>query len=298
MLVDLLKTTSRNGMTSVPENDITRSWLPWKVNQLGTLTLLKQKYKGNGTEDSPFIIDWLDYDPENPKKWMNLYKSFLILITCSATFAIGFVTTAYIGPFNEIKDQFHVADEVIILGLSLFSLSFAITPLFWAPFSEIFGRQPLFILTFGALTAFNAGTAGSQNIWTLLILRFFAEVFGASSMVNTVGVLADLFESAERGLLLSVFVAATFLGIVVGPIVGGFLGETVDWRWVEGVMTIFCGILWIIMCLFLSETYSPVLLHKRAIKLSSVTAKVYRSKYEVKHVPKFGEILRNSLLRP
>lgn len=57
-------------------------------------------------------------------------------------------------------------------------------PLVWAPFSEVFGRRILFIVTFVALTAFNAGSAGAQNIWTHIILRFFAGAFGASSFAN------------------------------------------------------------------------------------------------------------------
>ncbi|CAF0786647.1 unnamed protein product [Adineta ricciae] len=291
MLPDL-STNSASG------SDMIRSWLPWKVKQLGTFTLLKEKYPGDGTKDSPFTINWLDNDPENPKKWPTLYKFFLILITCNIGFSIGFVTSAYIGPFNEIKNQFDTDGELVILGLSLFSLSFAITPLFWAPFSEMFGRRPLFILTFGILTVFNAATAGSQNIWTLIILRVFAGAFGASSMVNAAGVIADLFDAAERGIPLSIFVAATFLGIVIGPIVGAFMGETVGWRWVEGVMGILDGILWIIMCLFLPETYNPLLLHKRAVKLSDASKKVYRTKFEAQHLPKFREILKTSLFRP
>jgi len=298
MSTDLSQNRSRNGTSNVSENDIRRSWLPWKVKQLGSLTLLQQQYKGDGTENSPFIIDWLDYDPENPKKWMNLYKWFIVLVASSATLAVTFVSTAYMGPFKELKDQFHVDDEVIILGLSLFALSFAITPLFWAPFSEILGRRPLFIITYGALTAFNAGAAGSQNIWTLIILRFLAGSFGASSLANSGGVLADLFEASERGIVLSLFAGITFLGIILGPIVGGFIGETVGWRWVEGVVAIFTGIIWIIICLFLSETYSPVLLRKRANRLSKITAKVYRSKFESKQVIKIGELFKISLLRP
>ena len=34
-----------------------------------------QEYPGQGTEDQPFLIDWLnDGDPENPMTWKNTYK--------------------------------------------------------------------------------------------------------------------------------------------------------------------------------------------------------------------------------
>ncbi len=81
-------------------------------------------------------------------------------------------------------EGFNVSSEVFILGISLFVLGFAFGPLIWAPFSEVLGRRILFIITYGALTAFNAGAAGSQNIQTLLILRFFAGAFGSSPLTN------------------------------------------------------------------------------------------------------------------
>ena len=39
------------------------------------------------------------------------------------------------------------------------------------------------------------------------------------------------------------FAAAPFLGPALGPISGGFLGLTNGWRWVEGFLAIFCGVL-------------------------------------------------------
>lgn len=111
----------------------------------------------------------------------------------------------------------------------------------WAPLSELYGRQILFFTTYGVLTAFNAGAAGAQNIQTLIILRFFAGAFGSSPLTNAGGVIADMFPASQRGLAMSVFAAAPFMGPTLGPIVGGFLGETEGWRWVEGLMAIFTG---------------------------------------------------------
>lgn len=292
------KTNSRDEVNNDLENDINVSYLPWKGKQLGVFTLLQPKYKGDGSETSPYIIDWLDYDPENPKKWAYLYRWFVTLIVSSTLMGVTFVSSAYTGTFNEIKNQFHVSDEVIILGFSLFTLAFAITPLFWAPFSEVLGRRPLFIITYGGLVAFNAGAAGSQNIWTLIVLRFFAGAFAASSMANSGGVIADLYLPSERSTHLSVLMLMTFLGIIIGPIVGGFVGENIGWRWVEGVMAIFTGIIWIVVCLFLPETYTPVLLRKRADKLSKVSGKFYRSKFEEKERKKLSGLFKVSLLRP
>lgn len=165
--------------------------------------------------------------------------------------------------------------------------------------SELYGRQVLFLGTYALLTAFNAGAAGANSMATLIVLRFFAGTFGSSPLTNAGGVIADMFPSSQRGLGMSIFAAAPFLGPVIGPIVGGFVGETIGWRWNEGVMACFTGVLWIFGTLTIPETYSPVILSRRAAKLSKKTGKVYISALERKQgktTPKAA--FQKSLARP
>ena len=87
----------------------------------------------------------------------------------------------------------------------------------------------------------------------------------------------------------------------IGPIIGGFVGETMGWRWIQGVQAIFTGALWIIGSFLIPETYAPVLLRKRATDLSQRTGKVYRSRIECgpkakKTTP--GEAFKTALGRP
>lgn len=87
--------------------------------------------------------------------------------------------------------------------------------------------------------------------------------------------------------------------VVSGPIVSGFLGQAEGWRWIEGVMAIFTGVLWILCSCTIPETYAPVLLRMRAAKLSKLTGKVYMSKLDIgkDRVTVLGR-LRLSLSRP
>lgn len=83
------------------------------------------------------------------------------------------------------------------------------------------------------------------------------------------------------------------------PIIGGFVGENVGWRWVEGVMAIFTGVLWILGALTIPETYSPLILRRRAAKLSKMTGKVYKSKMEIEHGTKtISAEFKTALSRP
>lgn len=270
------------------------------IDQAGvTPEVAQHEYEGSGTDEDPYVVTWLDNDPRNPMLYSKVKKWSITMMVAVATLAVAFVSSAYSGGADEVIREFGCSEEVYTLGISLFVLGFAIGPLLWAPLSELFGRQILYVGTYAVLTAFNAGAAGSQNIQTLIIMRFFAGAFGSSPLTNAGGVIADMFPAKERGLAMSLFAAAPFMGPVLGPIVGGFVGETIGWRWVEGLMAIFTGALWIVGALVIPETYPPVLLRKRAAKLSKDTGKVYRSRGDVDQGPTtFGHVFKTSLSRP
>jgi multidrug resistance protein len=260
--------------------------------------VIDHKYSGDGTEESPYIVDFLQDDDHNPYLFPMWKKWSITLGVAFATLAVAFVSTAYTGGVEEVIRSFGTSTEVAILGVSLFVLGFAIGPLLWAPLSEFYGRQVLFFGTYMALTAFNAGAAGAQNIQTLIVLRFFAGAFGSSPLTNSGGVIADMFNQEQRGRATAFFAAAPFLGPSIGPIVGGFVGQAEGFRWIEGVMAIFTGVLWIICSLLIPETYAPVLLRKRAEKLSKLTGKRYVSKMDANNKKKMSTQFKIALSRP
>ncbi|KAK7967005.1 uncharacterized protein PG986_001282 [Apiospora aurea] len=229
-----------------------------------TPEVIAWRWSGKGTEEDPFLVDYIDNDPKNPMKFSQLKRWSIMMVQAVAVLAVAFVSTAYSGGVVEIIREFKIDTIIAILGVSLFVTGFAV-------------GQFLFFGTYMALTAFNAGAAGSKNIETLIILRFLAGTFGASPMTNAGGVIADMFTAHERGMATAVFATAPFLGPSIGPIAAGFLGEAAGWRWIEGLMAAFTGLLWIIVSLTVPETYTPVILRRRAEKLTKLTGKVHIS---------------------
>src|SRR5215471_2790355 len=207
-----------------------------------TPEIVSYPYPGSGTDDDPFVVQWIPNDPRNPMLFSAMKKWSITFIVSIATLAVALISSAYTGGAKQIMREFSVGNEVVTLGVSLFVLGFAVGPLLWAPLSELLGRQIIFIGTYCALTAFNAGTAGSQDIQTLVVLRFFAGSFGSSPLTNAGGIIADMFSASHRGLAMGIFALAPFLGPVLGPMIGGFLGMTQGWRWVEGFLTVFSGV--------------------------------------------------------
>ena len=180
-----------------------------------TPDVLNHHYKGAGTDDDPYVVEFLPHDPRNPMLFPPLKRWLLTFLMGVATLAVTFNSSAYSGGVIQVIEEFAVSQEVVTLGISLFVLGFAIGPLFWGPLSELYGRQILFFATYAALTAFLAGAAASPNIQSLLVLRFFAGAFGSSPLTNAGGVIADMFPAKERGLAMACFALAPFMGPVV-----------------------------------------------------------------------------------
>lgn len=264
-----------------------------------TPDILNHRYNGLGTEKDPYVVSWIPNDARHPMLFSMPKKLGITIIVSTATMTVAVGSSAYSGASKQVMEYFDVSQEIATLGLSLFVLGFTLGPLFWAPLSELIGRQFPFVISFGAMTAFLAGCAGAKNIQTLLILRFFAGAFGSSPLTNAGGVISDMFSARQRGIALSLFAAAPFMGPVVGPVIGGFLGMNAGWRWVEGFLAAFSGLVWIMMTLFVPETYGPVLLRRRAERLSQLTGKVFRTKIDMEQGGiSLQRMFGTTLLRP
>ncbi|KAJ9093729.1 hypothetical protein QFC21_006325 [Naganishia friedmannii] len=261
-------------------------------------------YPGKGTEEDPFIVDWLAEEKANPYNWKNSYKWLFTLVAAIVTLCVAFASSCYTGAASFLIVEFHVSREIIVLGVTLFVLGFAGGPLIWAPLSEIYGRRPIFLITYFPFALFCLGSALANNIATLLVTRFLAGFFGASMLTNAGGMIADVWNAKERGLATSLFAMAPFLGPVLGPIVGGFAGKSyLGWRSVFYIMFIFAMVMYIAGIVFLPESYAPVLVRRRAEQLQAASTSEggpvvhYLSKYD-KNRKSTKEILKVNLTRP
>ncbi|RAQ46311.1 hypothetical protein AFGD_000257 [Aspergillus flavus] len=270
------------------------------LDQAGiTQDVLEFRYRGSGTSRDPYVVVFIDNDPTNPLNFPQWKKWTITILQAFAVLAVAFASTAYTSGVSEIMQEFQVSRTVAILGVTMFVFGFAFGPLIWAPLSELYGRQIVFFATYMALAAFNAGTAGAPNIAALIIMRALAGTFGSSPLTNAGGVIADMFRAKERGIAMAIFAMAPFLGPSIGPIIAGFLNQSAGWRWVAGLMACLTGTLWVIISLSVRETYAPVILRRRAEKLSKLTGNIYISNLDIgKSGRTLGTEFKVALSRP
>ncbi|GFP51855.1 efflux pump FUB11 [Trichoderma asperellum] len=257
------------------------------------------EYSGKGTADDPYVIDYLQNDSQDPLNMPMARKWTITVLQAMSALVVTFASSIYASSIFDIKRHFDVSEEVATLGLALYVLGFALGPLIWGPLSELYGRRPIYIISFMAFTAFSVAAPVSPNIQSLLLFRFFGCAFGSSSMTNGGGVITDMLTKEQRGAAMGAFVTAPFLGPALGPIVGGFLDENKGWRWVLGLIAIMTGVVWIATTIATPETYAPFILRSRAKALSKLTGSVYVSRLDAGEPPKtLTQELSVALSRP
>ncbi|KAE8152314.1 major facilitator superfamily domain-containing protein [Aspergillus avenaceus] len=265
-----------------------------------TSDVFHHKYPGSGIESDPYVVSWLPNDPRDPVHYTASKKIIITIIVSITTLCIALAGTVYPGSAGDIMEEFQVSTEVTTLGLSLFTFGFACGPFFWAPLSEFIGRQYPFITSMSSMVAALAGCAGARNIETLLVLRFLAGTAGSSMLTNAGGIISDIFETKHRGIALNLFAIGPLIAPNIGSFIGGFLTMRAGWRWVAGFLAILCGFWCLLMAFTVPETYGPVLLRRRAMRLSQITGEVYQSKLDVEGdgVLPLKRMLAIALVRP
>lgn len=122
--------------------------------------------------------------------------------------------------------------------VSVYVLGFAFGPLLAAPLSEIYGRAPIFNIANVLFVIFTVATALSQNMGMIIAFRFLMGLAGSTPVTNGSGTISDMFPIEQRGKAMAIWAMGPLLGPCVGPVAGGFMIQSVGWRWVFWVISI------------------------------------------------------------
>ncbi|OCL10760.1 MFS general substrate transporter [Glonium stellatum] len=231
----------------------------------------KQELQSKRTKEKkdPNLVEWDGpNDPENPMNWPRWKKWMVTIVLGFMTFCITFASSVFSTATVPTAIEFGVSNEVMILGTSLFVLGFAVGPPLWGPISEVYGRKMPLFFGFFVFAIFQIPVAVAQNLQTIMLCRFFGGFFGSAPLAIVGGTLTDFWEPVDRGIAVCVFAAATFIGPVAGPIVGGFITQSyLGWRWTEYLTAIMGFFFGTIGFIFVPESYPPTLLQQRAKKI-------------------------------
>ena len=213
-------------------------------------------------------------DPSHPLNWPLRRKLYITALTSLTTLTVTFTSSIFSATIAVTAAEFGVSDVVMLLGVSLFVLGFALGPLLWGPLSEVYGRKPPIYTGLLLFALFQIPVGVAQNLPTIFVSRFIAGVGGSAPLAINSAMFADFFTPVQRGTAAAVYSSAVFVGPMFGPIVGALVTERGGgegatfggWRWTAWIplmlISVFGGLGWVTV----RESYPPVLLKRRRAK--------------------------------
>jgi len=97
---------------------------------------------------------------------------------------------------------------------------------------DLFGRKPLMVTGMTGFVLASALCGQSQDMTQLIAFRAVQGLFGGVLFATVFASIADLYPPRERPKVQGLFGGIWGIASVIGPTAGGFLTDTVGWRWV------------------------------------------------------------------
>jgi EmrB/QacA subfamily drug resistance transporter len=157
-------------------------------------------------------------------------KRVVLLVTTLSSFLTPFMGSSVNIAIPTIGKHFGM--NAVLLGWVATSYILA-AAIFLVPLGrigDIYGRKKIFTLGILLDAVSCLVLACSNSAWLLITFRVFQGIGGAMIFGTGVAILTSVFPVGERGKALGINVATVYLGLSLGPIVGGFLTHHLGWR--------------------------------------------------------------------
>jgi EmrB/QacA subfamily drug resistance transporter len=178
-----------------------------------------------------------------------LSKNVILIIAVMTSFLTPFMGSSINIALPAIGTEFSMDAVSMSWVVSVYLLSSAVFLLPIGRIADIYGRRKILLLGIIAFTLFSFLLAVTTSSLLLIILRALQGLGSAMIFGTGVAILTSAFPARERGRALGINVASVYLGLSLGPFLGGILTESLGWRsifWVNvplGLIVIFM-ILW------------------------------------------------------
>jgi len=157
-------------------------------------------------------------------------KGVVLLVATTASFIFPFTGSAVNIALPVLGKELSM--DAVMLGwiATAYLLSSASFLVPFGRIADIHGRKKIFTcgIVIYTLSSLLAGLASSATM--LISCRVLQGVGGAMLAGTAVALLTTVFPANERGKVLGINVAVTYIGLSLGPVLGGVLTQNLGWR--------------------------------------------------------------------
>jgi EmrB/QacA subfamily drug resistance transporter len=146
--------------------------------------------------------------------------------------AVGLDATVLSVALPTLAQSLHASATDLQWFVSAYTLALAVGLLPGGLLGDRYGRKKVMMITLAAFGVGSVACAYAPNSATFIAARTFLGLSAGFMIPLVLSVVAVMFSDEERTKAVSVWAAANFLALPIGPILGGWLLSNYWWGWV------------------------------------------------------------------
>jgi EmrB/QacA subfamily drug resistance transporter len=157
-------------------------------------------------------------------------KRSVLLVATFAAFLTPFLGSAVNLALPSIGKDLNA--NAVELGwiISSFILSSAIFLLPFGRLADIIGRKKVFSTGIFLFTISTFLIIFTHSVTSLIVLRILQGLSSAMIFGTSLAIITSVFQPGERGKAMGINITAVYLGLSLGPVIGGLLTQYFGWR--------------------------------------------------------------------
>lgn len=162
---------------------------------------------------------------EQTKRWVLVAT----VLGSSVAFINGSVVNVALPAIQEAFEASARSMQWIVNGYALFVAALILAG---GSAGDRFGQRRVFVIGISVFTAASIWCGLAPNSTQLILARVLEGIGGALLIPASLAILARTFEKEERGKAIGAWAGFAALTTAAGPLVGGWLIDSLSWRWV------------------------------------------------------------------
>lgn len=159
-----------------------------------------------------------------------------------AAFLFPFLGAAANMAVPEVAREFHAGATTVSGFVLAYIVVSSMMLLPAARLADLQGRRRVFLVGASVVALTSVLCAWAPTFGWLLAARAIQGIGGAMMVANSVAILVALFPADQRGRVLGINVASVYLGLALGPLLGGAMVHQTGWRSLFWFSAAFAGL--------------------------------------------------------